>query len=152
MEFGGPRPECERLELSLLPPLVVAWRDADGADSGPVHDRLRARFAAGEPGVAQSLRRLADAARDARSALLARDQNGFGRSVDASFDARRELMQLDPRHVEMITTARESGASANYAGSGGAIVAACDGLEHRADVERALVAIGCRTAALPATE
>jgi glucuronokinase len=145
MEFGGQRPECQQLDVSVLPPLVVAWRDAAPADSGPVHDGLRARFAAGERDVAESLRRLADAAREARRALQGGDFGRFARAVDASFDLRRELMALDPRHVEMIVTARAGGAAANYTGSGGAIVAVCLDAEHRAAIERALRAIGCST-------
>jgi glucuronokinase len=69
---------------------------------------------------------LADAARQARSALLAGDRDRFGRCVDQTFDLRRALMPLDRRCVAMIEAARSCGASANYTGSGGAIVAVCD--------------------------
>ena len=48
------------------------------------------------------------------------------------------MMRLDPRHVALIRAARERGASANYAGSGGAIVAVCRDTEHRAAVLEAL--------------
>jgi glucuronokinase len=46
----------------------------------------------------------------------------FRRSVDASFDVRRSMGPLVPAHVRMVDLARSLGASANYAGSGGAIV------------------------------
>ena len=36
--------------------------------------------------------------------------------------ARARLVELDPRHLRMVELARELGAAANYAGSGGAIV------------------------------
>jgi glucuronokinase len=139
MEFAGGRPACERLDRSLLPPLLVAWRQETSHDSGAVHGGL------GKVVPIAPLRRLAEAARRARRALVARDLRAFARCVDQSFDARRELMTLDPRHVEMITAARSCGASANYTGSGGAIVAVCEGLEHRAEVGAALTASGCRT-------
>ena len=142
MEFAGEPPECEPLDPSLLPPLVVAWREAAAEGSGAVHGRLR-KAADEEP-----LRRLAQSARTARYALVDRDLGKFARCVDASFDARRELMVLDPRHVEMIEAARAAGASANYTGSGGAIVAVCEDQGHREAVENGLRAIGCEALAM----
>jgi glucuronokinase len=141
MEFGGPRAQCERLDPTLLPPLVIGWRSAASEDSGAAHDRQRKSF------DAELLRRLAECARAARRALIARDRREFGYCVDASFDVRRRLMTLDSRHVAMIDAARGCGASANYTGSGGAIVAVCDDHEHRAEVEARLRAVGCRTIA-----
>lgn len=139
MDFGGRQAKCESLETALLPPLVVAWHEGASEDSGVVHDRLRNDF------DVDGMRRLADAAREARAALLVGDRRTFARAVDVSFDERRELMALDPRHVEMIAAARAAGASANYTGSGGAIVAVCEDGEHRARVEGAMTAIGCET-------
>ena len=111
---------------------------AEGGSSRPRH-------AAGT----ESLHRLGEAARSGRRALVDGDRREFARCVDASFDARAELMALDPRHVEMIETARAAGASANYTGSGGAIVAVCEDVEHQVAVERALRSVGCRTVAIP---
>jgi glucuronokinase len=58
-----------------------------------------------------------------RQALLSRDHGELRRLVDRNFDARSRLYPLDPRHVRMVEVARSLGASANYTGSGGAIVA-----------------------------
>jgi GHMP kinases C terminal len=52
------------------------------------------------------------------------------------------MMPLDPRHVEMIELARGAGATANYTGSGGAIVAVCRDEDHRDEVALALRADG----------
>jgi glucuronokinase len=67
--------------------------------------------------------------------------------VDGSFDERAALLDLDPRHVAMVRAARAAGASANYAGSGGAIVGTLPstGLE---PVARALRTLGCEVVAL----
>ena len=56
-------------------------------------------------------------------------------------------MDLDPRHEAMVHAARGAGASANYAGSGGAIVGTLppDGLE---PVAGALRALDCEVIAL----
>jgi glucuronokinase len=150
MDFGtGGR--YESLDPGLLPPLVVAWRGDTSADSGIVHGDLRARFDAGEGVVTRTMTRLAQLAREARAALLAGDRAAFAASVDASFDARAQMMELDVRHVAMIERARACGAGANYTGSGGAIAAVCRDESHRAEVTAALREIGCGTASTGAS-
>jgi glucuronokinase len=89
---------------------------------------------------------LGAAAREARNALIAEDHERFGRCVDRTFDLRRRMMTLDPRCVEMVELARAAGASANYTGSGGAIVAVCWDEHHRAAVAEALRGAGCEVA------
>jgi galactokinase/mevalonate kinase-like predicted kinase len=137
----------EPLEMGLLPPVVVAWRGDTSAHSGIVHGDLRSRFDAGEEVVRGAMNRLAELAREARSALVSGDHAAFGACVDASFDARREMMELDARHVAMIDRARACGAGANYTGSGGAIAAVCRDETHRTEVTAALRELGCGTAA-----
>ena len=87
----------------------------------------------------EALQELGALARRARVALLQRDHAELRRCVDRSFDARQRMLELDPRHVEMVECARASGASANYTGSGGAIVAVCPDAEIR-EQRRALPA------------
>ena len=149
MDFA---PSCagdryEQLDGELLPPSVVAWRTDASGESGVVHTGLRERFEAGERVVADSLTELAQLARHARAALLARDTGDLMRCVDRSFDARRRMIELDPRHVEMVHCARACGAGVNYAGSGGAIIAVCPDDGTRETVTRELAAIGCGTTA-----
>jgi glucuronokinase len=134
----------ETLDSALLPPLVVAWRGKAGGDSGAVHAPLRERHARGEPLVVAALEELGCLARQARAALVQRDHAELLRCVDRSFDARRRMLELDPRHVEMVECARASGASANYTGSGGAIVAVCANSAIRDSARRALQSIGCQ--------
>jgi glucuronokinase len=141
MDFAG-TPRYESLP-GWLPPLVIAWRASAAEPSGPVHDELGARFARGEPVVRQAMRDLARAARVARDELLSGDASGLCRAVDASFEARRAMLVLDDRHVEMIELARGTGASANYTGSGGAIVCVCQHEDQRLAVGEALAGGGC---------
>ncbi len=145
MDFAGGGRRYERVEAALLPPLVVAWRADAAEDSNVTHNDLRTRYARGEPIVRGGMIALAGCAREARAALRARDRAGFARCVDASFDARRRMLALAPRHVEMIEIARGCGASANYTGSGGAIVAVCNDERHRESVALALAQAGCET-------
>jgi glucuronokinase len=151
MDFG-PDGGYEPLDAGLLPPLVVAWRGDTSADSGIVHGNLRSRFDAGEAVVVASMTHLARLARDARAALVRGDRAAFTASVDASFDARAQMMELDERHVAMVERARACGAGANYTGSGGAIAAVCRDESHRAQVTAALREIGCGTAPTGASD
>lgn len=144
MDFGDPG-EVQRLDARLLPPLLVAWRPEAGGHSGAVHDSLARRHAASERLVHETMNRLAATARRARSALGERDHVLFGRCIDDTFDLRAGMLDLDPRCVEMVSVARGCGASANYTGSGGAIVVVSPDRDRLAVASRALEEIGCRT-------
>jgi glucuronokinase len=120
MDFADDRPRVQRLDPKLLPPLYLAWHPDSAETSHAVHGALQQR--ARQPAVQRTMARLAGHARTARDALLAGDAPAFAAAVDASFDERAALLELDPRHVAMVQAARAAGASANYAGSGGAIV------------------------------
>jgi glucuronokinase len=134
----------EPLDPALLPPLFVAWNVAAAGHSGLTHGDLRARFERADAVVLAAMTRLGELARAARSALLTGDAQAFARCMDASFDARRRMLTLDHRHVAMIELARALGASANYTGSGGAIVGCCRDEQHRATVTQALGDAGHR--------
>ena len=73
---------------------------------------------------------MADLTLEAREALEKNDQERLFRCINQNFDMRRKLyetlhIRMKPEHLEMVLLARESGASAKFAGSGGAIVGTC---------------------------
>ena len=140
MDFRAGR--YEALDPALLPPLFVAWNLEAAGHSGITHSDLRARFEAGEPIVLDAISELAEHAREARNALLAGEREAFAGCVDGSFDARRRMLTLDDAHVAMIELARSHGASANYTGSGGAIVGCCRDEEHQTEMLAAFEAAG----------
>jgi glucuronokinase len=144
MDFAGARPRVERLDPALLPALYLAWRSGAAEASHAVHGGLRER--ADDPRVRAGMQQLAGHARAAAQALRGGDHAAFAAAVDASFDERAALLDLDPRHQAMVHAARDAGASANYAGSGGAIVGTLppDGL---APVASALRTLGCEVMA-----
>jgi glucuronokinase len=144
MDFSGGAPRVERLDPALLPPLYLAWRTDAAQASHAVHGGLRER--ADEPDVRGAMAHLATHARAARAALVGGDRAAFAAAIDASFDERRAVLDLDPRHVAMVEAARGVGASANYAGSGGAVVGTLPaaGLEA---VVQALRPLGCQVIA-----
>ena len=142
MDFGDDG-RYEPLPPSLLPPLLVAWRPDAAQESDHVHRGLRMRFQAADAAISDAMIQLAELAREARAALVLGDRGQFAAAVDGSFDVRRRMLALDPRHVEMVECARSLGASANFTGSGGAIVAVCRDQLDREQVSRALNEIGC---------
>jgi glucuronokinase len=145
MDFGEPG-TVQPLDLGLLPPCLIAWRSEAGGHSGAVHDSLARRHAAGEALVHETMERLAASARSARTALVQRDDAHLRSCLDDTFELRAEMLDLDPRCVEMVSLARRCGASANYTGSGGAIAVLAPDRDHLRAAARALERIGCRTA------
>ena len=146
MDFAGARPRVERLDPALLPPLYLAWRsdaaEASHAVHGGLRDRAREPRRAGGDGAARRPR-----ARGARRPARRATTRPSPPPSTPRFDERAALLDLDPRHDAMVHAAGAAGASANYAGSGGAIVGTLplDGFE---PVVRALRALGCEVIAL----
>lgn len=121
--------------------LVVAFRPDAGADSGAVHGRVDRS----DPAFGRAMENSAEQARRAVRAIESGDHVALGRAMDATFDLRASVMELDRRHVEMIELARRHGASANYTGSGGAIVLLTADHESMTPVRAALRReLGCR--------
>ena len=118
MEFGE-NPTLTALEVPDPPiPLYVAWSEQAAEASGHAHTDLRKQRDAADP-VWSELARLA---RRAAAAIEQRDVHELKDAIDATFDIRRTIMDIAPRQQTMIDTARAFGASANFAGSGGAIL------------------------------
>lgn len=146
MDFDSDGGRYTALNPGLLPPLFVAHLSDAGEPSERFHSELRHRWREGDPEVVAVMGRLAELADRARDAVLARDQEGLGEALDATFDARRLLGRLDPRHVDLVERARATGAPANFAGSGGAIVGIHRDGDHLRRIERELARAGCEVA------
>lgn len=146
---AGAHGAYERLDPALLPPLLIAWRPEAAGHSGDVHAALRERHRRGEGVVERTMVQLAAAAHGARAALMSGDTERLCDCIDASFDLRRGMLELDDRCVEMVEAARSSGAGANYTGSGGAIVAVTRRGNSLAAVEDALRRAGCEARQYP---
>jgi glucuronokinase len=135
----------EPLDPGLLPPLYLAYHESLGEQTEVFHNDIRGRFNRGEPAVVEAMKRVAALAAAGREALLARDARGLARAMNENFDTRRSIYGLPAWQVEMVETARRCGASAKFAGSGGAIVGAYEGEAMLEDLRRSLAAIGSRT-------
>jgi glucuronokinase len=112
----------EPLDPALLPPLYVAYKADVSEPTEVFHNQIRARFENGEPAVVTAMRTFAALAEEARTQLLAGNVPRLEELINENFDTRLSIYQLPAAQVEMITRARSLGASAQFAGSGGAIV------------------------------
>ena len=114
--------QYEPIDPALLPPIYLAYHDALSEPTEMFHNDIRARFDRGEEKVVNAMRHFAALAASAREALLVRDAERLGQLLNENFDTRRNIYHLSPWQVQMVETARQCGASAKFAGSGGAII------------------------------
>jgi glucuronokinase len=125
--------------------LYVAFDPDRAEESGEAHKKVKRLFQQRNDNVVSAMSEFADIARRGREAILKRDYAALSSLVNANFDLRNSIFTLSEENKRMVFAARESGASAKFAGSGGAIV----GLyEDEAQYERlcaSLAKIGCRT-------
>ena len=116
--------QYERLDTRLLPPVYIAYDTALAECSEVFHDNIRDRFERGEPEVVAAMRFWADLTDRVRDNLVSGKADQIGPLLDANFDKRRAIGRISRRNVALVEAARAVGASAKFAGSGGAIVGA----------------------------
>lgn len=111
----------ERLDPGLLPDLYLAYRTSLSEGTEVFHNDIRSRWNRGEPEIVGAMNTWASYAHRGRQALKDRDYTTLDQLIDANFDLRARIYRIGAGNLEMIETARDCGASANFAGSGGAI-------------------------------
>ncbi len=109
------------------------------------HNNIRERFNQGDEKVVCAMQHFAALAAWAREALRSGDQARVAALMDENFDTRRSIYTLPGWQVEMVEAARACGASAKFAGSGGAIIGTYPDDEALAAVRRRLSVLGSRT-------
>jgi len=117
--------KVESLDTKTLPTLFVAIDGSSGEGTEVFHSNLRERFLEGDPVVLQGLKELDGLAREARDLIKSGNGQQLGLLMDENFNIRQRLVHLNPRHSAMVERARQAGAHAKFAGSGGAIVGTC---------------------------
>ena len=134
----------EELDPSLLPSLYIAYRAELAEGTEIFHSNLRSRWQAGEPAVVAAMATWADLAEQVRAKLLSGQKDAIGPLLNANFDLRRRLYDVGQNNVNMVETARSTGASAKFSGSGGAIVGTYSGEDMFGQLVSRLAAIGVR--------
>ena len=132
----------ERIAAKLLPPLYLAYKPSLGKVSGRVLNEIKVKFDRGDAPTIGTLKKIASLAERGRAALLAGRPEDLGPLMDENFDLRRTIMTISPANLEMIETARRTGVSAKFAGSGGSVIGAFRAEEQLAALTDALSRIG----------
>jgi glucuronokinase len=112
----------EHLPSELLPPVYVAYRRELGKESSTAHIRVRDLYDLGNEKVVSTMAEIASLADLARELMEARDHDGLAGVIDRNFDLRAEIFDIRDEDMAMVRTARETGASCKFCGSGGAVV------------------------------
>jgi glucuronokinase len=136
--------EYEPLDVAQLPPIYIAFREDLSEGTEVFHNDLRMRWNRGDEDVVQAMDYWAKLAADFRDALNASDVASMHRIINANFDKRSSLYDVGQGNREMVATARRAGASANFAGSGGAITGICESEEVFKKLESAFEQQGIR--------
>lgn len=137
--------EYEVMDSALLPNLYVAYRTSLSEGTEVFHNSLRRRYESGDRRVRGAMRQWARMAEEGRAALLAGDTRRFGQLIDDNFDLRAEVTELSPQNRTMVEAARSLGATAKFAGSGGAIMGTYRDEEHFGALRGGLAKQGIRT-------
>lgn len=114
--------EYQRLDPGLLPNVYLAYRTSLSEGTEVFHSDLKSRWLRGDPDVVEAMRTWASYAEEGRECLLRRDYRRLNELINANFDLRTRLYDVGKGNLEMVQAARAAGATAKFAGSGGAIV------------------------------
>ena len=108
--------------------LYIAYDANRAEESGKAHQKVKKLFEAKNADVLAAMSEFADFAQQGRDLLVATNLKPETRNlklatlINANFDLRDRIFHVADENRRMVMTARKSGASAKFAGSGGAIV------------------------------
>ena len=140
-EYG----KYERLDPALLPNLYVAYDPNRAEESGKAHKKVKKLFEEKKPNILAAMAEFADIAQKGRDALVAGHAEALPALVNANFDLRDSIFNVSEENRRMVKVARSMGASAKFAGSGGAIVGTYEDEAQFTKLSAALRQIGCKT-------
>lgn len=112
----------ELLDSAKLPPIYIAYRTDLSEISDVFHNNIKARFLAGDKTVVNAMTFWADITDQALQCLETGDAKKLAALMDANFDKRASIYNLNKGNIRMVKAARACGASAKFTGSGGAII------------------------------
>ena len=94
--------EYERMDPSLLPNVYVACRTSLSEGTEVFHGNLRERWHRRDPEVVEAMTLWASYAEQGRECLLQRDYERLKELVNANFDLRARIYQIDPGNLDMV--------------------------------------------------
>ena len=113
---------------TILPNLYIAYDANRAEESGKAHKKVKRLFEQKNENVIAAMSEFADLAQQGRDLLVTSDLKPETRNlklatlINANFDLRDRIFNVAEENRRMVMTARKCGASAKFAGSGGAIV------------------------------
>ena len=110
------------LDPANLPKLFIAYRVDMSKISGTVLNDVRIRYEKGDEKVIEALKQIADCAEQGKTAIQNKDHQTLHTLMNRNFDLRCQIMNIRDEDRELVEKARECGASAKFAGSGGSII------------------------------
>jgi glucuronokinase len=132
----------QRLDPAMLPKVYLAYRTSLSEGTEVFHSDVKARWLAGDAKVHEAMKTWAGYAETGRRALIEGDYETLDRVINANFDLRTQIYNIGEGNLEMVRTARSIGATAKFAGSGGAIVGTYKDEDMYTRLEQALRQIG----------
>ena len=114
--------EYEDVDPALLPNIYIAYRTDLAEGSEVFHNNIRERWLRDDPEIIEAMRDFAGYAQQVRDLLVAGRKNEISPWLDANFNRRMTIYKISQANIDMVMKARSTGASAKFAGSGGAIV------------------------------
>lgn len=140
----------ERIDLSVLKAdsglnLYIAFDPNRAEESGKAHQKVKHLFEEKKPDIVAAMSEFADIAQQGRDALMAGCPEKIPALVNANFDLRDRIFNVAEQNRNMVMVARSAGASAKFAGSGGAIVGTYADEAQFTLLTNRLATIGCTT-------
>lgn len=135
----------EELDPKLLSNVYIAFDPNRAEESGKAHKKVKRLFEEKKPDILSAMSEFADIAQQGRDALVAGDVSKIPALVNANFDLRDKIFNVAEENRRMVMTARSAGASAKFAGSGGAIVGTYESEAQYKRLSDRLATIGCTT-------
>lgn len=131
--------------------LYIAYDANRAEESGKAHRKVKRLFEEKNADVVAAMSEFADLAQQGRDILVAQSLEPETRNsklatlINANFDLRDRIFNVAEENRRMVMTARKCGASAKFAGSGGAIVGTYADEAQLARLKADLKAIGSET-------
>jgi glucuronokinase len=115
--------EYTAIDPARMPKLYLAFDPKRTELSSPHHRRLRVLFDEKRADIMSAMSEFADLAQQAYEAIEANQADAkLPALLDANFDLRKRVFSVSPENEQLVKLARGAGASAKFAGSGGAII------------------------------
>jgi glucuronokinase len=135
----------ERLDIAAMPNIYIAYDPNRAEESGKAHKKVKKLFQQQNNDVVAAMKEFADIAQKGRDAIVAGKLDLIPELVNANFDLRDRIFNVSEENRQMVMVARQAGASAKFAGSGGAIVGTFEDEAQYDILVKNLAKIGCRT-------